>query len=207
MDRILKLSALIWCSCGLVMGCGQSPAGDKAASGDGRTAAPPLASAALNPANDPIVRAAEGFLEAVLKGDAQRAAALLSPAAMERIVERNEQFNPPGFASASFRIGEVRRSSESQALVQCILMAASESGQPQEEEMCCLMRLVEKDWRVSGIAFSEGPNMPPTIMDFEAGTTLRQSTGANRTADGRSPGMSRPSPAPMEQQSPTPIVR
>jgi hypothetical protein len=117
--------------------------------------------------DDPAARAAYDFLDAVLKGDSQGASERLSPLAMQRIVESGKQFAPPGLETATFRIGEVRKPSDSQALVQCVLTDKSEPGEPREEEICCLMRLVENQWCVSGIAYSAGPDKPPMILDFE----------------------------------------
>jgi hypothetical protein len=205
MNRIYSLCFVFTCLCGQLTGCGGSKTPEQASSGSQPNGKSPAAAAA-DPANDAIAKAAHGFLDAVLKGDAQRAGGQLSPAAMQRIVAKGEQFNPPGFAQASFRIGEIRRSSESQALVQCILSATSEAGPPRDEEMCCLMRRVENDWRVSGIAFSEGPNQPLTIMDFEAGTATRQPAPGNQASPAAPPMASRPSP-PRTGAEPSSTVR
>jgi hypothetical protein len=46
--------------------------------------------------------------------------------------------------------------------------------------MCCLMRFVENDWRVSGIAYGTGPNQPWMLSDFETGksTTISRQPAA-----------------------------
>jgi hypothetical protein len=117
---------------------------------------------------DPAARAAYDFLDAVLKGDTARASRRLTPIAIERINATGKQFSPPGLQTASFQIGEVRKPTADQALVQCILTDASAAGgPPRSEEIGCLLRFVDNDWRVSGIAYIPGPNRPPMILNFE----------------------------------------
>jgi hypothetical protein len=126
----------------------------------------PTATVSAIPA-DPAARAAYDFLDAVLKGDTQRASNRLTPVAIARINATGKQFSPPGLQTASFRIGEVRKPTADQALVQCILTDATAAGPPRSEEIGCLLRLVDNDWRVSGIAYIPGPNRPPMILNFE----------------------------------------
>lgn len=151
---------------------------------------------------DPAARSAYEFLDAVLKGDSQRASRQLSPQAMQQIVESGKQFAPPGLESADFRIGEIRRPTPTQTLVQCFLTdsSSSDAQQPREEEICCLMRLVEDQWRVSGIAYSVGPDQPLTILDFEKrpGDSRPASIAGGRSGQ---PQQGRPSP-PRTAQDP-----
>jgi hypothetical protein len=131
--------------------------------------------------SDPAGQAAYDFLDAVLKGDTKRATNRLTPTAIERINATGKQFSPPGLATASFRIGEVRKPAADQALVQCILTDTS-SGAPRSEEIGCLLRYVAGDWRVSGIAYIPAPNQPPMILNFEnpeAGAVTAQTPAAN----------------------------
>ena len=58
--------------------------------------------------SDPAAQAAYDFLDAVLKGDTERASHRLTPVALERIAASGKQFAPPGLETATFRIGEVR---------------------------------------------------------------------------------------------------
>jgi len=124
-----------------------------------------------DPNSSPMATAAHEFLDAVLKGDTQRASAKLTPAAVQRIVASGKQFAPPGLETASFKIGEVRSPSQDQAIVQCVLTDISE-GTPHSEEMCCLLRKVENDWRVCGIAYGTTPDRPWTLSDFETGQNM-----------------------------------
>ncbi len=145
---------------------------------------------------DPAAQSAYEFFDAVLKGDTQRASSQLTPLAMERIIERGEQFSPPGDdGTVSFRVGQVVRPNDNEALVQCVLTeAATDAGQgPQDTEVYCLLRLVEGQWRVSGIAHTIGPQQTPMILDFETG---RHMPVPEQTSGQAAPHMAgRPAPA------------
>lgn len=190
-------------------GCGGNSSSQPEATAPSGSA--PKAAAAADPATDPIAKAAFNFLDAVLKGDTQRAGAQLTPAAMQRFIENGNQFAPPGIDQATFRIGEVRKPSETQALVQCILTAKNAAGETKSEEMCCLMKLVENDWRISGIAYSTGPQRPPMILDFEnppqapAKAPMAGATTATQPAVTETPG--RPSPPRTAQEGPSSTLR
>jgi hypothetical protein len=183
-------------------GCGKSSSNDTASS---------PAQAAPAPNTDAVARAAADFLDAVLKGDTQRASARLTPQAMQRIIASGKQFAPPGLETATFRIGQVRAPSKGQALVQCVLTDNSVSDSPRNEEMCCLMRFVENDWRVSGIAYGTSADQPWTLSDFETGKNIvipRQpsiQSAASQPVQPVAPS-GRPSP-PQTAQEQAPIVR
>jgi hypothetical protein len=196
--RIGCIGAVTLLSLGIVSGCSQSDSTETAASATSSTA---------NPSTDAVVRAAADFLDAVLKGDTQRASARLTPQAMQRIIASGKQFAPPGLETAKFRIGQVRAPAKDQALVQCVLTDTSVADTPQNEEMCCLLRFVENDWRVSGIAYGTGPDQPWTLSDFETGQNMaipRQAAMA--TTPGTDITSGRPSP-PRTAQEQVPVSR
>jgi hypothetical protein len=199
MNRIYGVCLLTFLAVCTYSGCGET---EKESSTGAATA-----NAANNPALAEVAKATADFLDAVLKGDTQRASARLTPQAMQRIIASGKQFAPPGLESATFRIGQIRTPSEDQALVQCVLTDASEPGKSRSEEMCCLMRRVDNDWRVSGIAYGTAPNQPWTLSNFETGqsTTIpRQPTNqtpAGDMAGGQQTG--RPSPRTAQEQAPT----
>lgn len=205
MDRILRAQLIV---VGLVSGC--------LLAGCGQTAPEPAATTAAADAQAPatteaVTKAATDFLDAVLQGDSQRASARLTPQAMQRIIASGKQFAPPGLDTASFRVGQVRTPAQGQALVQCVLTDSS-GDSARHEEMCCLLRFVDNDWRVSGIAYGTSPDQPWTLSDFETGQNVsipRQpsmmspstpTAGPVTTPDGR------PSP-PRTAQEPAPVVR
>ncbi len=163
MDRILRAALVSAVTMlGFCLGSGCSRSTPEEAVGTSREVT-------ANPPSDAVARAAADFLDAVLKGDTQRASARLTPQAMQRIIASGKQFAPPGLETATFRIGQVRSPADGQALVQCVLTDTSSPDGPRNEEMCCLMRLVDNDWRVSGIAYGTSPDQPWTLSNFETG--------------------------------------
>jgi hypothetical protein len=204
MTRIIRagyISAVVLGSA-WISGCGQSASNEPAATA---TAAPAA------PNTDAVSKAAADFLDAVLKGDSQRASARLTPQAMQRIIASGKQFAPPGLDTASFQIGQVRSPAQGQALVQCVLTDASTNA-PRNEEMCCLMRFVDNDWRVSGIAYGTSADQPWTLSDFETGQNVSiprhpsmMAPAAPAAGQPSMPG-GRPSP-PHTAQEQAPVVR
>jgi hypothetical protein len=209
MDRILRAGLVIAMglgSCCLVAGCGQT-ASDQPATASTDTSA--------SISSEAVAKAASDFLEAVLQGDSQRASARLTPQAMQRIIASGKQFAPPGLDTASFRIGQVRAPAEGQALVQCVLTDSSSGESARNEEMCCLMRFVDNDWRVSGIAYGTSPDQPWTLSDFETGQnvsiprqpSMMSPAGPTAGPTGpANPAVGRPSP-PRTAQEAAPVVR
>ncbi len=156
-------------------------------------------------ASSPIGRAASEWFDAVLKGDTQRASARLTPQAMQRIIDSKETFSPPGIECEGFQVGEIRTPSQDQAIVQCVLNYSS-AGVHHSEEMCCLLRRIDNDWRVSGIAYGTAPNKPWTFTDFETGQDVavpRQAMSDTNASSADPNGVaSRPSPPRTAQESP-----
>jgi hypothetical protein len=200
MDRITGIALVSLTAICLLSGCGQETS-DK-----GPVANTTTVDSAQTLATAEIARAATDFMNAIIQGDSQRASALLTPQAIERIIATKTQFNPSGLQSATFRIGEVRTPSLDQAIVQFLLTDDSVAGKSQTEEGCCLMKRVGNDWRVSGIAYGRGPTQPWVLSDFETGQTtsiVRDSNrGALSQASHATPG--RPSP-PRTADQPTPV--
>jgi hypothetical protein len=189
----------------ILSGCGQGTS-------DGSVAADSTSSTtatAPSSTSEAIAHAASDFLDAVLKGDTQRASARLTPQAIERIIASGIQFQPQGLQTAVFRIGEIRTPAQNQAIVQCVLTDKPSEGKEESEEMCCLMRYVEDDWRVSGIAYGKGTNQPWTLSDFETGQTMtiaRKPT-PGPVATSTAPTTGRPSPPRTAAEATLPTVR
>jgi hypothetical protein len=182
----------------LLSGCGQD---SSTPSGEGAGAANDAASTTTDDSAT-IARAATDFMHAVIKGDIQSASALLTPQAIERIIATKTPFNPSGLQTATFQIGEIRTPAQDQAIVQFLL---SDSSAAEPEEGCCLLKKVASEWRVSGIAYGQGPNQPWTLSDFETGQSTaipRQSTRAKSVQQASAtstPG--RPSPPRTAEQA------
>lgn len=206
MERITRaglVCVLALAGIGYVAGCSQSTSTDT-------TAANSTSNMAAPPSTEAIAAAASDFLDAVLKGDTQRASARLTPQAIQRIIASGKQFAPPGLETASFRIGQVRAPSQGQAVVRCVLTDAVEGSAARSEEMCCLMRFVENDWRVSGIAYGTGPDQPWTLSDFETGQTMalpRQPSVQNAGGTTQPPAAGRPSPPRTAQEQMPSAIR
>jgi hypothetical protein len=156
--------------------------------------------------NDPIAQVASSFLDAVLKGDTQRGIALLTPKAIEQIVAGGKKFDPPGVDNPTFKIIGVAAPTADHAFVQCDFNYTAQ-GAAHREEMCCELRLVKNEWRVSGIAYGTGPDKPWILTDFETGRDIpvaRQSSpDATNTTAGADGAGSRPSPPRTAQEAPT----
>jgi hypothetical protein len=207
MMRIASLLIMALTTTVFVVGCGKDSATDSTPEQAAST--PPTATETAAPNTEAVTQAAADFLDAVLKGDTQRASNRLTPKSMERIVESGKQFAPPGLETASFRIGQIRMPSANQALVQCILTDTSTPGSPRSEEMCCLLKLVEDDWRVSGIAYGTAGNQPWTLSDFETGKSMAipRPGAARSNASQQAAASTRPSPPRTAQEQPVGVVR
>jgi hypothetical protein len=198
MERFFRAGLLAVLCFPLVCGCGKS---GPAAGGDRLTTGPVP--------TDPAGRVAHEFFAAVLRGDTQAASTRLTPAAMQRIVERKEQFAPPGEESViGFQVGRIARPAEGVALVQCLAQEKTSPEQTQQREICIVARQVDDQWRVSGIAHATAPGGPLMLFDFETGQhrpISQQPTaemnpvpaaGANSAAGQDSPGGTPAAPTP-----------
>lgn len=189
MNRTIRFGVATVLGLGLLAGCSKQSAPNAGASADNDV--PQIKE--TDPSSNPVAHAAADFLDAMIKGDSQRISARLTPKAMQNIVASGKQLSPPGMETASFKIGEVRAPSADQAIVQCVITDTSE-GTPHSEEMCCLLKMVDNDWRISGIAYGTAPDKPWTLTDFESGQNMpipRQSSGgmaSNQPAGGAVPG-------------------
>ncbi|MEM8865045.1 MAG: hypothetical protein AAGF31_05810 [Planctomycetota bacterium] len=143
-----------------VVGCS---GGDPAANSAQATASTANeAGAAANSSQDPIAAAAEEFLAAVVQGDTPRATRMLTPDAIAQFAASQQGFASPEIGAPKFRVEQVRKVADDKAAVQCIL--TDDGG---DAEMCCLLRRVGSDWRVSGVAYEVSPGQPPIILNFE----------------------------------------
>jgi hypothetical protein len=182
-----------------IIGCGKDSATDAPQENTSASSAPQPANPAPN--TEAVSQAAADFVDAVLKGDKDRAIARLTPKSMEKIVASGKHFGPPGEKGATFRIGPVHMRTANQAVVPFVVS---------NEQMCCVMALVDGDWRVSGLAYRRGPNQPWTSTDFETGRSLPIAMPASRPGTGdrqASTAAPRPSPPRTGQQPPAGVVR
>lgn len=152
---------------------------------------------------NPIAKAASEWLDAILKGDKQRASARLTPQARQQIITNDMEFSPPGgVETTTFQITDVRTPSQDQAIAQCLLSFTA-AGKQRSEELCCLLRFVDNDWRVAGIAYGTAPDKPWVLTNFETGQDVpvpRQAMSApGQTAQDGNSGGDRPSPRTAQE--------
>jgi hypothetical protein len=209
MDRISRFGLFVVLGLGLSLGCGKSPPTESAAT-TGATA-PQAAAHQADVSQEPAALATADFLDAVFKGDSQRASARLTPQAIDRIVASGKQFSPPGWQTAKFQITQVRTPSQDQAVVLCAVTdtaAIAEGPALKQEYCCCLLRLVERDWRVCGMAYGMGDNKPWTLNDYETGRTVPISMPnmAGPASNPEGSGTGRPSPRTAQEPA-SPGVR
>jgi hypothetical protein len=152
MDRRLNWS-LVALSLFAVTGCGQPET--------------PTTTASAPAFSDPAAQTAFEFLDAVLKGDTQRASNQLTPTARQKIAESGKRFAPPGLETATLRIGEVRKPAENHAIVQGFLTDKQPDGTERSEEIGCILKSIGGQWLVSGLAYVPGPNRQFVVLDFE----------------------------------------
>jgi hypothetical protein len=152
MDRRLNWS-LVALSLLVVTGCGQPET--------------PTTTASAPAFSDPAAQTAFEFLDAVLKGDTQRASSQLTPTARQKIAESGKRFAPPGLETATLRMGEVRKPAENHAIVQGFLTDKQPDGTERSEEIGCILKSIGGQWLVSGLAYVPGPNRQFVVLDFE----------------------------------------
>ncbi|MCI0334367.1 MAG: hypothetical protein L0228_14210 [Planctomycetes bacterium] len=195
LSQFAFVSAVAFCGFSFLAGC------NKGSSTDAATA-PTATSADPSPSTDAVTQAAADFVDALIKGDAARASARFTPQAMQQTANSGIKFAPPGWANTTFRMGEVRSRSVNEAVVHCVLIVNS-TATPHNEEMCCVMRLVDNDWRVAGIAYWDNKNPGGTLQDFETG----QRVPIPRNLSAPNPASPSPSPPPGTQTLPPRIAQ
>ncbi len=196
MIGVNRTGVVVILSLALIAGCSHGSSSNTAGSANGGEN--------TDFSKNPIAQVASNFLDAVLKGDTDRGKALLTPQAVQQIVANDRKFDPPGVDNPSFRIEAVRMPTDDHAFVQCAFNYTAK-GAVHNEEMCCALRLVNNEWRVSGIAYGTTPDKPWILSDFETGkdtpiprNTSTESNPGQATSGGN---LSRPSPPSTAQES------
>jgi hypothetical protein len=169
------------------------------------TTGSPNSEASPDFSHNPIAQVASEFLGAVLKGDTERGKALLTPKAVQQIITNDKKFDPPGVDNPSFRVVGIGTPADDHAFVQCEFKYTANSA-VHTEVMCCELRRVDNEWRVSGIAYGTTPDKPWILSDFETGRDTpiprNASTESNAGQAALSDNSSRPSPPRTAQEAP-----
>jgi hypothetical protein len=145
--------------------------------------------------NDPIGRTVHSFLDAIRTGNTEVSSSLLTPLALERIIENEMSFAPPASEQASFKITEIEMFEADKAAVDTVWTDVDADGKPTNEPMTWALKLTDGQWRISGLIAYMGANEPPIVLDFENPDQLFGTP--KQTAD------TQPQP-PQEQGSPPP---
>lgn len=139
--------------------------------GCGNSETPTAGGSAAAVANDPVAGVVYQFLDAMRRGDGEAASRMLTPLALERSRERNESLAPPGSPTAKFTVGAPQIEND-EAVVKSVWTDVDVDGKPYNEEIICVLRLCEGQWRVYGMAQDLGPDRPPMVMDLERPDTV-----------------------------------
>lgn len=111
--------------------------------------------------------ATHAFLDAARRGDDERAMGLLTPTAQKEIVRCKLNVAPAASDTAKFDVGEVRNVSESIAHVASRWTKVGADGKPESNEMTWILRRVDDEWRVGGMATVVFEGEPPLLLNFE----------------------------------------
>jgi hypothetical protein len=151
-------------------------AGDVAGSGENRETGPTAeGKTAMRPkaARIPLAqtntpeKAVSVFLEAVRKGDDERAAGMFTPLAREKAAGMGIQVAPKGSDTASFQVGKVDYLAEDGARVQSTWTDLDKDSKPRTDKITWMVRKEAEGWRVAGMATEVFEGKPPLLLDFE----------------------------------------
>ena len=126
------------------------------------------------------------FSDSIRRGDKETTIKLITVAAREEIQRRGITIDPPGSPKSTFKIGEVKfiDSDRDAAYVESVWIEPGENGQPNlETEVVWAVNKEPEGWRISGLAIDMGPNVEPTLVDFEHLDVNVVETPANSPSD------------------------
>ncbi|TWT36677.1 hypothetical protein KOR34_16170 [Posidoniimonas corsicana] len=138
------------------------------ASGAPSGASAPAAPGGGAKADSPIAKAAYEFMDAVFANDIARATQRLTPQAIQNLQAQDQRFEW-GADAAKLKIGEVKVDASGEAAVQCFVSQQANAGEG-VSELLCVLRQVEGEWLVYGVAWQGGENEQPQIVNFEEQT-------------------------------------
>jgi hypothetical protein len=137
------------------------------ATAEGNTAARPKAARIPLAQTNTPEKAVAVFLEAVRKGDDERAAGMFTPLAREKTARMGIQVAPKGSDTASFQVGKVDYLAEDGARVQSKWTDLDKDNQPRTDKITWMVRKEAEGWRVAGMATEVFDGEPPLLLDFE----------------------------------------
>ena len=151
-----------------VVGCSGSDVseGGAVASGSSTTATGASQAVAASSGSTPA-KTVQTFLEAVRTGNANVATSCLTPLALEQIDKNGMDVTPPASETSKFTVGEVDIFEADKAFVDSVWIELDADGQPFNESLTWGLRLIDGQWRISGMAAGMGPNQQLEVIDFE----------------------------------------
>jgi len=150
---------------GDVAGANESQRSGPTAAGNS-AAHPQAARIPLAQTNTPE-KAVAVFLEAVRKGDDERAAGMFTPLAREKAAGMGIQVAPKGSDTAKFKVGKVDYLAEDGARVESEWSDLDKDGKSRSDEITWMVRKEAEGWRVAGMATVVFDGKPPLLLDFE----------------------------------------
>ncbi len=111
--------------------------------------------------------AAKEFMTLLSQGEIAMAEKMLTDKSREKLNTTGLGFRDPGFGSGAFEVGRVEKTTDNEAVVQCIVTMPSTEGTPTQAEICWCMREDAGMWRVLGFAVQDESLPQPIIWNFE----------------------------------------
>jgi hypothetical protein len=111
--------------------------------------------------------AVNDFLDAVRSGNDEKATALLSKLAREKMASLNRSVTPPASDNARYTVGKVEYLDPDRAAVDCSWTDLDPDGQPKTDEATWVLRREPEGWRVAGVTAEVFPNEPRLQLNFE----------------------------------------
>ncbi|MEN6450682.1 MAG: hypothetical protein ABFC96_09340 [Thermoguttaceae bacterium] len=149
-------------------GCGKTSIGTDGARTETPTAdTPAVATTRSDVQADGPAAAVSEFLDALRKGNEEKAVRLLSSQAREKTAGLNRNLTPGASDTAKFTVGKVEMVNDDGARVASTWTDFDEDGQLKTDEQIWVTRREAAGWRVAGVAVTVFPGEPPLILSFE----------------------------------------
>jgi len=107
------------------------------------------------------------FLDAIRKGDDQKATAMLSELARKRWADKGIPLSPAASDTAKFSVGRVEYVGQDGARVAATWTDLDENQQARTDHALWMVRREASGWRIAGVAATVFEGEPPLLLDFE----------------------------------------
>ncbi|QDU58528.1 hypothetical protein [Aeoliella mucimassa] len=162
------------CLCALVsltfvtaLGCGGGDTASNAPSTGGTATSASASASDIN--KHPAVVSSTKFLKAISTGDQTTAMGCLTPLAAKQLEDYGQGFKFAAVAEADFKATNLRENAmDTDETAVEYHMTVSDGTESVELDLCCIMRQVNNDWRLSGIVYDLGNGQEPVLVNYEA---------------------------------------